>query len=51
MLNYILILFAVLAMVGASSMELLIETGSPMQYLVAFAIALMLKPWLKSHFD
>lgn len=51
MFQYMFILFALMAIVGASSLEMLTDAGFPLQYLLAFGIALMLKPWLKSQFD
>jgi len=51
MFQYILILFAVLAVVGAASLESLVSAGPAMEYLVAFGVALLLKPWLESHFE
>ena len=51
MFQYILILFAVLAVVGVTSLESLVSTGPAMEYLVAFGVALLLKPWLERHFE
>jgi hypothetical protein len=49
MLQYILILFAVLAVVGNPTLESLASVGPVMDYVVAFGIALLLKPWLETH--
>ena len=51
MFKYLLILLAVLAVVGIPSMESLASTGPAMDYVVALAIALLLKPWLESHLE
>ena len=51
MFHYILILFAVLAVVGVASLESLASAGSAMEYLVAFGIALLFKPWLEGHLE
>ena len=51
MFQYILILFAALAVVGAPSLESLASAGPAMDYVVAFGVALLLKPWLESHFE
>jgi len=51
MFQYILILFAVLAVVGVASLESLVSAGPAMEYVVAFGVALLLKPWLESHFE
>ena len=51
MFKYMLILLAVLAVVGVPSLESLASTGPAMDYVVAFAVALLLKPWLESHLE
>ena len=51
MLQYILILFAVLAVFGNPVLESLGSGGPSMDYLVAFGIALLLKPWLENHLE
>lgn len=51
MLHYILVLFAVLAVFGNPMLESLTSTGASMDYLVAFGIALLLKPWLETHLE
>ena len=51
MFRYILILFAVLAVVGVPSLESLANAGPAMDYVMAFGIALMLKPWLEGHLE
>jgi len=51
MFQYILILFAVLAVVGAASLDSLVSSGHATEYVVAFGVALLLKPWLERHFE
>jgi hypothetical protein len=51
MFQYILILFAVLTVVNVSSLESLASVGPAMDYVVAFGVALMLKPWLEGHLE
>ncbi len=51
MFQYLLILLAGLAVFEFPSLESLASTGMSMDYLVALGVALMLKPWLKGHFD
>ncbi len=51
MFQYLLILLAGLAVIGVPSMESLASIGDSMYYLVAFGIALLLKPWLQTHFN
>ena len=51
MFQYILILFAVLVVLGVPSMESLANAGPAMDYVVAFGVALMLKPWLQGHLE
>ena len=51
MFQYILILLAVLTVVGFPSLESLAAVGPAMDYVVAFGVALMLKPWLEGHLE
>ena len=51
MYQYLLILFAVLAVVGVPSLESMASAGPAMDYVVAFGVALLLKPWLESHLE
>jgi hypothetical protein len=46
-----MVLFAVITVVGAPSLESLATAGPMMDYLIAAGIALMLKPWLQGHFE
>jgi len=51
MFQYILILLAVLAVVGVPTLGPLVSAGAAMDYAVAFAVALLLKPWLEAHLE
>ena len=51
MFQYLLMLFAVLAVVSVPSLEALASTGPAMDYVVAFGIALLFKPWLEGHLE
>ena len=51
MFQYLLILFAVLVVVGVPSLESLVATGPALDYVVAFGVALLLKPWLEGHLE
>jgi hypothetical protein len=51
MFQYLMVLFAVAAVIGGVSLESLAAAGPMMDYLVAVGIALMLKPWLQGHFE
>lgn len=51
MFQYMLILFAVLAVIAVPSMESLASASPAMEYLVAFGIALLFKPWLEGHLE
>jgi hypothetical protein len=51
MFQYLMVLFAVITVVGAPSLESLATAGPMMDYLIAAGIALMLKPWLQGHFE
>lgn len=51
MSHYLLVLLAVIAAVGQPGLEALASAGSGYDYLAAFGIALLLKPWLEYHLD
>jgi hypothetical protein len=51
MFQYLMVLFAVVAVIGAPSLESLATAGPMMDYIIAAGIALMLKPWLQGHFE
>lgn len=51
MFQYTLILFALLAVVGLPSLESLVSVGPVLDYVVAFGIALLFKPWLEGHLE
>ncbi len=51
MYQYVLILFAVMAVFGVPSLQSLVSTGPAMDYVVAFGVALLLKPWLEGHLE
>ena len=51
MFQYMLILLAVLAVVGMPSLTSVASSGPAMDYVVAFGVALLLKPWLESHIE
>jgi hypothetical protein len=51
MFQYLLILLAGLAVIGGPSLESLASIGASMDYVVAFGVALLLKPWLQGHFE
>jgi len=51
MFHLLLILVAGIAILGAPSLESLASIGASMDYAVAFGVALLLRPWLKGHFD
>ncbi|GEM_PF-1198253 len=50
MLKYLLALTAVLLVVGQPVIESLTTTGRGMDYLLAFGVALLLKPLLENQF-
>jgi len=50
MFPYLMVLLAVVAVIGAPSLESLVTTGPIVEYLVAVGVALLLKPWLQGHF-
>ena len=51
MFNYLLVLLAVIAVIGQPALEAIATAGPVFDYLAAFGIALMLKPWLEYHLD
>ena len=51
MYQYLFILFALLAVVGIPSLESMVSAGPAMDYVLAFGIALLLKPWLENHLE
>ena len=51
MLHYILALCAVVAVIGEPLLEKLVFGGAAMDYVVAFGVALLLKPWLETHLE
>jgi len=51
MYQYLFILFALLAVVGIPSLESMVSAGPAMDYMLAFGIALLLKPWLEGHLE
>ena len=51
MLQYILALCAVMAVIGEPVLENLAFSGPAMEYVVAFGVALLLKPWLETHLE
>ena len=51
MLQYILLVIAAVTVIAGPSMESLASTGPTMDYIVAFGVALMLKPWLSGHLE
>ncbi len=51
MLQYILLVIAAVTVVAGPALESLASTGPTMDYVVALGVALMLKPWLSSHFE
>lgn len=50
MFQYLLILLAGLAVIGEPALSSLASLGSSMDYVVAFGVALLLKPWLERQF-
>jgi len=50
MLQYILLVIAAVTVIAGPGLESLASVGPMMDYVVAFAVALMLKPWLSDHF-
>jgi hypothetical protein len=51
MFQYLLILVAGLAVLGAPSLESLASIGASMDYVVAIGVALLFTPWLRGHFE
>ena len=51
MSQYLLILLAILAVVSGGGAETIASLGASVDHVVAFGIALLLKPWLEYHFD
>lgn len=51
MFQYLMILVAIVAVVGAPSLESLAVNGPMMDYLIAIGVAVMLKPWLEGHLE
>lgn len=51
MLQYILLAIAAVTVITGPSIESLASTGPTMDYVVAFGVALMLKPWLSGHLE
>jgi hypothetical protein len=51
MFRYLLALLAVIAVVGAPSLESLAAAGPSMDYVIAVGIALLLQPWLQGHIE
>ena len=51
MLQYILMLCAVMAVIGEPLLEKLAFGGPATDYMVAFGVALLLKPWLENHLE
>ena len=51
MFQYLLVLCAVMAVVGQPMLEKVAATGVAMEYVVAFGVALLLKPWLETHLE
>ena len=51
MLQYGLMLCAVVVVIGEPVLEKLAFGGPAMDYMVAFAVALLLKPWLETHLE
>jgi hypothetical protein len=51
MLQYILVVIAAVTVIAGPSFESLAINGPTMDYVVAFGVALMLKPWLSGHLE
>jgi len=51
MFQYTLALCAVMAVIGEPVLEKLTFSGAATEYMVAFGVALLLKPWLETHLD
>lgn len=50
MFQYILLGLAAMTVLNGALLESLASSGS-MDYVIAVAVALMLKPWLQGHFE
>jgi hypothetical protein len=51
MFQYILLGLAAVTVLNGALLESLVASGSTMDYVIAVAVALMLKPWLQGHFE
>ena len=51
MLQYILLVIAAVTVIAGPGLESLASAGPMIDYVVAFGVALMLKPWLSGHFQ
>jgi hypothetical protein len=51
MLHYLLVLLAILAVTGGPTLNSLASGSPAMDYVIAFGIALLLKPWLENHLE
>jgi len=51
MLQYILLVIAAMTVAFGPVLESMASAGPTMDYVVAFGVALMLKPWLSGHFE
>ncbi len=51
MFHYLLIALAAVAIVGLPSVQSMLSVGPAMDYVVAFGVALLLKPWLEGHLE
>jgi hypothetical protein len=51
MYQYILLGLAALAVLNGALLESLASSGGILEYLMAVAVALLLVPWLRGHFD
>ena len=51
MFQYILMGLAALIVFNGALLESLASSGSMLEYALAVAVALMLKPWLQGHFE
>ena len=51
MFQYLVVLLGVMVIIGQPALEALATAGTIVEYLVAFGIALLLKPWLEYHLD
>ena len=51
MFQYLFILLAAFAVFGGPDLQTQLSAGPAFDYVVAFGIALLLKPWLEYHLD